>query len=237
MTRSFKAAVLPAAGERLRIETIEAAPPQAGEVLVRIAAAALCHTDLEVIEGQLRYPAPIVLGHEAAGRIEAVGAGVDPSRVGEPVVLSWNPHCGRCFHCDRGQPILCETYIAHGPLGTAFDGTTRLSLRGQKLQTLMYICWLRGIRDRHRRLRHRRAGGDAVGSGVPARVRRADRRGRGNAHRQPALRRHGDGDRLRRGRAVGGAGGTAGGCDADHGRRSRTTPSWRSRAGWGRRMR
>jgi len=139
MTRSFRAAVLTAPGERLRIETIEAGPLQPGEVLVRVAAAALCHTDLEVIEGQLRYPMPIVLGHEAAGTIEAVGAGVDEGRIGEPVVLSWNPHCGHCFHCDRGQPILCETYIAHGPRAVTFEGTTRLSLRGQPLQTMMYI--------------------------------------------------------------------------------------------------
>jgi S-(hydroxymethyl)glutathione dehydrogenase/alcohol dehydrogenase len=60
--------------------------------------------------------------------------------VGEHVVLSWNPHCGRCFHCDRGQPILCETYVANGPRGVAFEGTTRLSLRGQPVQTLMYIA-------------------------------------------------------------------------------------------------
>ena len=140
VTRTFKAAVMHAAGQPLSIKTIEATSPQPGEVLVRISAAALCHTDLEVIEGQLRYPTPIVLGHEAAGRIEAVGTGVDPARIGEPVVLSWNPHCGRCFYCDRGQPILCETYIANGSRGTAFDGTTRLSLRGQPLQTLMYIA-------------------------------------------------------------------------------------------------
>jgi S-(hydroxymethyl)glutathione dehydrogenase/alcohol dehydrogenase len=139
MTQSFKAAVLPAPGERLRIETIEAGPLQPGEVLVRIVAAALCHTDLEVIEGQLRYPTPIVLGHEAAGTIAAVGAGVDTGRIDEPVVLSWNPHCGHCFHCDRGQPILCETYIANGPRAVTFQGTTRLSLRGEPVQTMMYI--------------------------------------------------------------------------------------------------
>jgi S-(hydroxymethyl)glutathione dehydrogenase/alcohol dehydrogenase len=139
MTQSFKAAILPAPGERLRVETIEAGPLQPGEVLVRIAAAALCHTDLEVIEGQLRYPTPIVLGHEAAGTIAAVGAGVDKGRVGEPVVLSWNPHCGHCFYCDRGQPILCETYIATSPRAVTFEGTTRLSHRGQALQTMMYI--------------------------------------------------------------------------------------------------
>ena len=138
--RQFRAAVLGAPGERLRIETIEAAPPGPGEVLVRIGAAGLCHTDLEVIEGQLRYPMPIVLGHEAAGIVAEVGPGVEPARLGERVVLSWNPHCGRCFQCDRGQPILCDTYLAHGPRAVAFDGTTRLSLRGQALHMMFYMA-------------------------------------------------------------------------------------------------
>jgi S-(hydroxymethyl)glutathione dehydrogenase/alcohol dehydrogenase len=66
MTLRFRAAVLSEAGRKLRIDTVEAEPPRAGEVLVRIAAAGLCHTDLEVIQGQLVYPMPIVLGHEAA---------------------------------------------------------------------------------------------------------------------------------------------------------------------------
>lgn len=140
MTLRFRAAVLTAPGERLRVETVEAEPPRAGEVLVRIRAAGLCHTDLEVIEGQLVYPMPIVLGHEAAGTISAVGPGVDPSRVGEPVVLSWNPHCGRCFHCQRGQPILCEKYVSQGPAAVAFDGTTKLSLGGQPVRTMMHIA-------------------------------------------------------------------------------------------------
>jgi S-(hydroxymethyl)glutathione dehydrogenase / alcohol dehydrogenase len=140
MPLRFRAAVLTAAGEALRIETVEAEPPRAGEVLVRIAAAGLCHTDLEVIEGQLAYPMPIVLGHEAAGTIAAVGPGVDPARVGERVVLSWNPHCGRCFHCGRGQPILCERYVSQGPRAVAFDGTTRLSLGGRAVRTMMHIA-------------------------------------------------------------------------------------------------
>jgi S-(hydroxymethyl)glutathione dehydrogenase/alcohol dehydrogenase len=137
---SFRAAVLPAAGQKLRIETVQAEPPRVGEVLVRIAAAGLCHTDLEVIEGQLVYPMPIVLGHEAAGTIAAVGPNVDPGRVGQRVVLSWNPHCGRCFHCERGQPILCEKYVSQGPQAVAFDGTTRLSLHGQTVRTMMHIA-------------------------------------------------------------------------------------------------
>ncbi len=77
MTLNFRAAVLSGPGERLRVETVQAEAPRAGEVLVRIAAAGLCHTDLEVIEGQLVYPMPIVLGHEAAGVIAAVGPVVE----------------------------------------------------------------------------------------------------------------------------------------------------------------
>jgi len=140
MTLSFRAAVLAAPGAKLGIETIEAEPPRAGEVLVRIGAAGLCHTDLEVIEGQLVYPMPIVLGHEASGTIAAAGSGVDPERVGQRVVLSWNPHCGRCFHCARGQSILCDKYVSQGPAAVAFDGTTRLSLGGQPVRTMMHIA-------------------------------------------------------------------------------------------------
>jgi S-(hydroxymethyl)glutathione dehydrogenase/alcohol dehydrogenase len=137
---NFRAAVLMAPREKLRVETVQAGPPLAGEVLVRIAAAGLCHTDLEVIEGQLVYPMPIVLGHEAAGTIAAVGPGVDPARVGQQVVLSWNPHCGCCFYCERGQPILCERYVSQGPRAVPFEGTPRLSLGGQPVRTMMHIA-------------------------------------------------------------------------------------------------
>lgn len=135
-----RAAVLHAPGEPMRIETVEVAPPRPGEVLVRIAAAGLCHTDLEVIEGQLVYPMPIVLGHEAAGTIAEVGPGVDRARVGQPVVLSWNPHCGHCFYCEHGQPILCEDYVALGPKAVQIDGTTRLAQRGRPVQTMFYMA-------------------------------------------------------------------------------------------------
>lgn len=136
----FRAAVLGAPAQRLRIETIACDPPGPGEVLVRIGAAGLCHTDLEVIEGQLVYPMPIVLGHEAAGTVAAVGPSVDPGRVGEHVVLSWNPHCGHCFHCSRGQPILCDTYVGLGPKAVPFSGRTRLSLGGQPVHTMFYMA-------------------------------------------------------------------------------------------------
>ena len=136
----FRAAVLRQPKTPITIETIETAELQPTDVLVRVGAAGLCHTDLEVIEGQLVYPMPIVLGHETAGTIEQVGSAVSPKRRGEKVVLSWNPHCGHCFHCERNQPILCETYIGHGPQAVQFDGTTRLRLGGAALRTMFYIA-------------------------------------------------------------------------------------------------
>lgn len=136
----FRAAVLRQPKTPITIETIEAIALQPTDVLVRVAAAGLCHTDLEVIEGQLVYPMPIVLGHETAGTIEEVGSTVDRRRIGEKVVLSWNPHCGHCFHCERDQPILCDSYIGHGPKAVQIDGTTRLRLAGEELRTMFYIA-------------------------------------------------------------------------------------------------
>jgi len=136
----FRAAVLTAPDAVLRVETVEAGPLAADDVLVRIGAAGLCHTDLEVMTGQLRYPMPIVLGHEAAGTIETVGPGVAASRMGERVVLSWNPHCGHCRPCERGQPILCDTYIARGPGATHIDGHTRLVWQGRPAHSMFYMA-------------------------------------------------------------------------------------------------
>src|SRR6187399_2135808 len=109
MSLQYRAAVLHAAKTPLKIETIAAAPLQPTDVVVRIRAAGLCHTDLEVIDGSLRYPLPMILGHEAAGVVEHAGAAAGNISVGDHVILSWNPHCGHCFQCDRGQPILCDT--------------------------------------------------------------------------------------------------------------------------------
>jgi S-(hydroxymethyl)glutathione dehydrogenase/alcohol dehydrogenase len=99
-----------------------------------------CHTDLEVISGSLRYPVPIVLGHEAAGVVEEVGPEAHGVQRGDHVVLSWNPHCGHCFYCDRDLPILCESYLAHGPKAVAFNGESRARLKdGRELKQLMFI--------------------------------------------------------------------------------------------------
>ena len=106
----FRAAVLEAVGAPLRIDTLRMAPIGPRDVLVRIRATGLCHTDLEVIQGTLAYPRPIVLGHECAGVVEAVGSAVSRVKKGDHVICSWNPHCGHCFYCERGVPILCEPY-------------------------------------------------------------------------------------------------------------------------------
>jgi S-(hydroxymethyl)glutathione dehydrogenase/alcohol dehydrogenase len=140
MTLRYRAAVLHEAHSPLQIETIAAAPIAASDVLVRVRAAGLCHTDLEVIDGSLRYPMPIVLGHEAAGVIEDVGPAVRQLKKGDRVVLSWNPHCGHCYYCDRGLPILCEEYLAKGPQAVQFDGTCKARrANGEELKQLIVV--------------------------------------------------------------------------------------------------
>jgi S-(hydroxymethyl)glutathione dehydrogenase/alcohol dehydrogenase len=140
MPLKYQAAVLHAAERPLSVETVIAAALKPSDVLVRIRATGLCHTDLEVIDGSLRYPLPIVLGHEAAGIVEEVGPAARGVKVGDHVVLSWNPHCGHCFYCDRDTPILCEEYLGKGPQAVAFDGESKASLAGGgRLGQLMFL--------------------------------------------------------------------------------------------------
>jgi S-(hydroxymethyl)glutathione dehydrogenase/alcohol dehydrogenase len=140
MPLTYKAAVLHQARAPMAIETVTAAPLVDDDVLIRIRAAGLCHTDLEVIDGSLRYPMPIVLGHEAAGVVEEVGPGAHKLRKGDHVILSWNPHCGHCFYCDRDLPILCEDYLAKGPQAVQFDGRSKARLSpGTELKHLMFL--------------------------------------------------------------------------------------------------
>jgi len=135
-----RAAVLREVGRPMAIERVRVGPVGPGDVLVKVRAASLCHTDLEVIEGQLALHLPAVLGHEAAGIVAALGEGVTGLSIGDPVVLSWNPHCGHCFYCERAQPILCEQYLANGPKAVHFDGRPRLACDdGSTLHQLMYL--------------------------------------------------------------------------------------------------
>lgn len=117
----------------LTVEEVTLAEPRRHEVLVRLAASGLCHTDLEVIDGTIPYPLPIVLGHEGAGIVERIGADVRSVRVGDHVVCSWMPNCGRCFYCDRDLPVLCEQTTSTQPRGLLPDGTTRLAQGGEPI--------------------------------------------------------------------------------------------------------
>lgn len=140
MTIEYRAAVLHGVGAPLTVEPVIRSRLVGNQVLVRIKAAGLCHTDLEVVTGSLRYPLPIVLGHEAAGIVEERGPAAQGLAIGDHVILSWNPHCGHCFYCDRDLPILCESYLAHGPKAVAFDGTSGTRLGdGRDLKRLMFI--------------------------------------------------------------------------------------------------
>ena len=127
----FRAAVLHEVGGPLAVQTVTIPALQAHDVLVRQYASGLCHTDLEVITGSLAYPLPIVLGHEGAGVVEAVGGDVTHVKPGDHVICSWNPYCGQCFYCQQDQPILCEAFTKQQPRGFLLDGTSRLSLDGQ----------------------------------------------------------------------------------------------------------
>ncbi len=102
------AAVLHAFREPHAIEEVELRDPGRGEVLVRIVAAGICHSDVGQADGEWGFPLPAVLGHEGAGVVEAVGEGVSGIAPGERVVLSLAPGCGACGHCEVGRPILCQ---------------------------------------------------------------------------------------------------------------------------------
>lgn len=134
-----KAAVLRQTNAPMTIETLDVGPVAPGDVLVRVRAASLCHTDLEAIEGALAVQLPAVLGHEAAGEVVELGAGVSELGIGDRVVLSWNPHCGGCFYCERAQPILCRQFLANGPKAFHFDGRPRLACDAVPVHQLMYL--------------------------------------------------------------------------------------------------
>jgi S-(hydroxymethyl)glutathione dehydrogenase/alcohol dehydrogenase len=127
-----RAAVLNAVHEPLTVEPLEVRGPRNGEVLVRIGASGVCHSDLHAINGDLPMPLPCVLGHEGAGEVEAVGAGVERVRPGDHVVLSWVPFCGACWYCRAGHNYLCQDGHVKALSAEVFrrNGTTISQLAG-----------------------------------------------------------------------------------------------------------
>jgi alcohol dehydrogenase len=114
----------------LKIEELELDPPGEGEVLVKIKAAGLCHSDLSVIEGTRPRPTPMALGHEAAGVVAGLGSGVHDLAVGDHVVLVFVPSCGHCVPCAEGRPALCEPAAGANTAGTLLSGARRLKMKG-----------------------------------------------------------------------------------------------------------
>jgi len=124
----IRAALLREPKKPFEIATLDLDAPKNGEVLVRIVAVGVCHSDWHLASGATKHPFPVVAGHEGAGVVEAVGPGVAGIAVGDHVILNWAPSCGTCFYCLRDRANLCETYTAPIWAGTMLDGTTRLSL-------------------------------------------------------------------------------------------------------------
>ena len=122
----MRAAVLYEANTPLQIEEVTVDGPRDDEVLVRVTATGACHSDYHVMDGTWNgrnYPLPMILGHEAAGVVEQVGASVRTAKPGDHVILSFAPNCGRCRMCTVGRPNLCTTMIARP--GLFCDGTRR----------------------------------------------------------------------------------------------------------------
>lgn len=133
----IRAAVLEAIGlpapyaqsQPLKIRELELDPPGPGEVLIRMRAAGLCHSDLSVISGDRPRPVPMALGHESAGEVLECGAGVTDLKPGDRVVLVFMPSCGGCMPCQEGRPALCEPGAAANGAGTLLGGHRRLHMR------------------------------------------------------------------------------------------------------------
>jgi len=134
----IRAAVLEEFGQPLVVQDVELAGPQAGEVLVRLHACGVCHTDLYTASGaDPSGYAPAVLGHEGAGVVEAVGEGVTSVRPGDHVVTLFSPQCGECLHCRSPKTNLCLAIREQQNQGYLPDGTTRLSRDGEPIRHFM----------------------------------------------------------------------------------------------------
>jgi Zn-dependent alcohol dehydrogenase len=136
----MRAAVLRTLGRPLSLEDLELDAPRAGEVLVRIEAAGVCHSDLHYLTGDLTAKLPIVPGHEGAGIVEALGPDTgDRLSVGDRVALLWRPRCGECEACIAGNPVLCRYGRVFAASNGLMDGTTRLHAGDEQVHHLMGV--------------------------------------------------------------------------------------------------
>lgn len=129
----IRAALFREAHQPFSVEDVDLDPPKAGEVLVRMRAVGVCHSDYHLVSGATNHPAPCVVGHEGAGVVEALGPAVSGIKEGDHVALNWAPSCGSCFYCGIDRPSLCQTYLDPIWAGTMLDGTTSLSQEGSPI--------------------------------------------------------------------------------------------------------
>ncbi|WP_329087787.1 MULTISPECIES: Zn-dependent alcohol dehydrogenase [unclassified Streptosporangium] len=135
----MRAALLERFGTPLVISDLGLDEPHPEEVLVRVEAAGVCHSDQHYLTGDLRCPLPVVPGHEGAGVVEAVGPGVTRFSPGDRVGLMWRPRCGQCRYCLVGRPALCEAAGIQASSGGLLDGTTRLRSGGERVHHLLGV--------------------------------------------------------------------------------------------------
>jgi S-(hydroxymethyl)glutathione dehydrogenase/alcohol dehydrogenase len=132
-----KAAVHYEAGQGVEIEMLDLEEPRAHEVRVRYTASGVCHSDLHHIQGLVPHPTPVVFGHEGAGIVEAVGSDVSGVQVGDHVLTSYIPSCGRCWYCTIGRPNLCE--LRDKPRYLLHDGTSRFKKGDQDIYQYLQL--------------------------------------------------------------------------------------------------
>ena len=129
-----KAAVFFEVGKGLEICDVEVQDPQEGEIMVRMAAGGVCHSDLHVMTGHLTGPMPAILGHEGSGIVEAVGPRVTSFKPGDHVIPIWRLSCNTCEHCTDAHPALCAVGTEIRMTGRLQDGTTRFKLKGEEIK-------------------------------------------------------------------------------------------------------
>ncbi len=129
-----KAAILFEVGKKLDLREVEVAPPKSGEVLIKMAAAGICHSDLHVMTGHLDAELPAILGHEGSGIVAGVGPGVSSLKPGDHVIPLWRLSCGVCEYCSDGRPALCAEGLQIRKTGRLLDGSTRFKLGGKEIK-------------------------------------------------------------------------------------------------------